>query len=731
MKMRKLKLIVISICLAFLISLGFVSATTYTHDSNGFHIFEDFDTYNTSMYYLSGTQIGINSGFMKCVDNDATATNHFEALWIINKNYSVNPRDEWAIRYNVTGVVNYDWANVGTGIQSNNSFIPTTAGTIHYFTLIYNNGYPPSAYSLLQEYLNVSPSHYTSSGLGGEGITSTPHIYTWIKTNLDNNTFKVDLYKDNSFIHTFYSYYNITDYPSVFWRYFIRCQFYSAQNHNLQIDWFELNVTRYKEFVIQLYNPPDETRTNINENVTFKFINDENATSECSLYIDDQLNKTNSSVLNNTLTSFVVNWTDGYHTWRVECYNGQDNATSETRLFIYDSSEPVINSVSPSPFNNTIFTNNVMTIIGNVTDNSLYRVNRTIFYPNGSVFYNNFSGDLEVNTTLYSWNETFNTTNMPNGYYRMLIEAADSHTKRFFKPAKKIEKLNNQRKLKYELDHDKVEIALVDGDAIYDFDSVDTQKLKDRYTFDFNFKKQLKKGAKLVFEVKSEHKIKYFPNSKYKAHFILANKYWVDFEGIEGNYTVVKIKDNLYHVVFTINKPMQALKMHSLGGLNENAINITFQIDNCVPDWTCVGYTECYTNNTQNCINVTDNNNCGVPYTGDYSEFGVFECDYCTPDITLYNSTICINSTQTNCYIDNNFETCCNVTRLASDCYSGIVQNESIVCVEEACSMFYSADDLPLSVFDAVVKFIILFGIFISPALIIYLGFQLYKYTRR
>ena len=41
----------------------------------------------------------------------------------------------------------------------------------------------------------------------------------------------------------------------------------------------------------------------------------------------------------------------------------------------------------------------------------------------------------------------------------------------------------------------------------------------------------------------------------------------------------------------------------------------------CVPNWTCNQYGSCMVNSTQNCLNVTDQSQCGQAYGGDYSEF--------------------------------------------------------------------------------------------------------------
>ncbi|MCJ7766802.1 hypothetical protein MUP79_00220 [Candidatus Bathyarchaeota archaeon] len=49
----------------------------------------------------------------------------------------------------------------------------------------------------------------------------------------------------------------------------------------------------------------------------------------------------------------------------------------------------------------------------------------------------------------------------------------------------------------------------------------------------------------------------------------------------------------------------------------------------CDPDWSCTGYTETCTSDEQACDEVTDNNMCGEAYSGNYSEFTPLVC--CNP----------------------------------------------------------------------------------------------------
>lgn len=71
-----------------------------------------------------------------------------------------------------------------------------------------------------------------------------------------------------------------------------------------------------------------------------------------------------------------------------------------------------------------------------------------------------------------------------------------------------------------------------------------------------------------------------------------------------------------------------------LRGVNVNEIIDNFYMDYsplCFPNWLCDGYGSCMQNNTQNCIAVADDNECGQTYSGDYSEFTPQVCSYIPP----------------------------------------------------------------------------------------------------
>jgi len=332
-----------------------------------------------------------------------------------------------------------------------------------------------------------------------------------------------------------------------------------------------INNTLYINFTYPLNN----SQGNHVPNITFVAESNSAETMSCSLYVDSALNQTNSSVRNNIETMFSLpSLNDGAHTFYIQCNDGAVAETTGVYNFYYDGDEPQIYSISPLPFNTTTFNGYLMNFFGNVTNFDLTNVTRIITRPNGTVFYYNETTSFG-DPTLYSWNETFNTTPDDNGVWSYYIYAGDQ-----------IPNVNEQ------------------------------------------------------------------------------------------------------HISFTVN--------------------------NCVPSWSCNSFTLCNSSDQQLCDGVTDINNCSYPYSGDYSEFGVLECNYCDSDIQILNETNCYNQIKNVWYVDNNFATCCNVTKNGTDCYGGVVQNSSLYYESGVkCSPFsYEESDIPLAIISVIAKIVIVLGIF-------------------
>jgi hypothetical protein len=78
---------------------------------------------------------------------------------------------------------------------------------------------------------------------------------------------------------------------------------------------------------------PDDGNLTTEHTIVFNYIvTDDTGIANCSLYIDGNLNQTDSSVSNNTLQSFSLTLADGSYTWQIRCYD----STSYTNLGLSD-----------------------------------------------------------------------------------------------------------------------------------------------------------------------------------------------------------------------------------------------------------------------------------------------------------------------------------------------------------------------------------------------------------
>lgn len=172
---------------------------------------------------------------------------------------------------------------------------------------------------------------------------------------------------------------------------------------------------------VTLNAPTNNTQFNNTQNINFNFTaaDDISSTLNCSIYLDSNLNATNSSTQNNILTNFLINGINyGNHNWSVNCSDGSFTNISETRYFsINDTIAPQIQFVPPTTANGNYSQN---WISANVTANdSGAGLNTITIY-----LYNSTS---LVNSTSSSISPLFiNFTNLVDGAYYLNATANDS-----------------------------------------------------------------------------------------------------------------------------------------------------------------------------------------------------------------------------------------------------------------------------------------------------------------
>jgi 3-dehydroquinate dehydratase len=157
------------------------------------------------------------------------------------------------------------------------------------------------------------------------------------------------------------------------------------------------------------------------QTITFNFTatDDLNITLNCSIYLDNNLNKTNSTTKNGTVTNFnITGISYAAHTWFVNCSDGSLNNISGIRTFSITDSAPVFLSASP-PANSQYNQTDSVQLKVNMSKNSTVTAN--VSWDAASQLIN-----LVYNGSNWRYNVTFTDTLYP-GNYAVNISATSSY----------------------------------------------------------------------------------------------------------------------------------------------------------------------------------------------------------------------------------------------------------------------------------------------------------------
>jgi len=179
----------------------------------------------------------------------------------------------------------------------------------------------------------------------------------------------------------------------------------------------DLHITILPPAVYLSYPEDNYFTTETNINFTFNVSDPECDSINCSLYIDNIYNQSNTSTKNYTATTFVVTGlTEGNnHEWRVYCINSNNNTGNNIKIFNIDLTRPTIDFSAETEPNNSYSSETWIYI--NVSAHDLNEANMTFNLYNSSLD--------KINTTiLASGNRNINFTNLVDGiyYYNATIE---------------------------------------------------------------------------------------------------------------------------------------------------------------------------------------------------------------------------------------------------------------------------------------------------------------------
>lgn len=284
------------------------------------------------------------------------------------------------------------------------------------------------------------------------------------------------------------------------------------------------------------------------------------------------------------VTHWIVNssifTTDDTYYLQANCSNAT-HIGSSVRSYTYDTTAPTI-TLNPSSsinatatydiYSNTLFINTTIDGGTSLIDTFELLVRD---YDNGTLRHNTTNSSVDVYSD--NFEISIDTTGWASKLYNVSISASDTHTNKEICPYNDNNCYKPKKKLS-ELEFETIEginVRIVSKDsAITNYD-----KLKDRYTFDFEFTDGNNK--KRTFDLYSNKPLEYLGDkSNYIGHFITTNGLkgnWIDFEAIglsKADVIVKKITD--YHYEVTIDKLKNKVKFNSIGGLNVNQVQYTY-----------------------------------------------------------------------------------------------------------------------------------------------------------
>jgi hypothetical protein len=178
---------------------------------------------------------------------------------------------------------------------------------------------------------------------------------------------------------------------------------------------------------VTLNAPDDEFNTTVKSlDFNFTVLEDSLDDISCSLRVNNNIEATNATTLNNTLTNFeAINLSDNTFTWNVTCTDQFENEnTSASRIFRIDTTHPNFTSLTNTPSSDDDLDPGVnVTAIANVTDD-IMGVDAVIlqYRPNTTSTWTNLT--MNLNSGDSTFNATFNATEATT--YLMRVHANDS-----------------------------------------------------------------------------------------------------------------------------------------------------------------------------------------------------------------------------------------------------------------------------------------------------------------
>ncbi len=337
--------------------------------------------------------------------------------------------------------------------------------------------------------------------------------------------------------------------------------------------------------VITLINPTNNTVVN-NNNVDINFSTDELTT--CIINNSIWTNVTDNQTFYH-YTETTAN--DSIYHINISCIDVDFPLISSFIIvhFEKDTTSPIQTWTNPLSSNSTEFVFNTSnSLTATFTDNNLFAYEVIVLDETSTQQYNFSATDLLVNS--FNFSETIMPSSL--GTWTLISTIADSHTKALIND---YPQTITEKKLLFEFTdyrdykeiNDNVTIEYIGSHTL---ENITTEKLIDRYNFNFEFDLQeVAKGQKYV-----EHKFQLtckdlyvIKNSEYDAHFVCwETRKWVDFESdaVQESF-IAKCGEDCYNIILRTT-PADDLLFSSIGGLNEVTETIEFTVTEEPPSFS-------------------------------------------------------------------------------------------------------------------------------------------------
>ncbi len=260
----------------------------------------------------------------------------------------------------------------------------------------------------------------------------------------------------------------------------------------------------------------------------------------------------------------------------LSCFdNSLENLSSTLLLNItLDTVPPIIflsDPIDDSSFNKQQVSS--IRIRANCTDVPVFRFNISIRNESTNNLIVSFETKSPVNNIL-AIDEQLTISNFAAGSYFVNYTCSDPHTKRIINDYN-IRKNDSDLSIRYD---NEFRIKYLNNSL--EITSYGTKKdiSGDRYSFWFKTgKRESATKRTFIFQVIGNSQVEYISDSRYKAHFIVGDR-WIDFEfgDNDATYSISRITNNNYQVSITTTKT--DLNFNSVGDLNIVSVLTTFNI---------------------------------------------------------------------------------------------------------------------------------------------------------